>query len=405
MVTTGSTKPELINRIDRAAAGEAFESHAAGPPPRNDAEATVERDVLQVVASNDRRGAEVFAVDLARALGDRHRTIRTVALAPGHNDRQLDVPVLGKRRLGFGTLDALRDEARRARFVIAHGSTTLPACALATAGTGIPFVYRNIGDPAHWGATRARRTRSMLLLRRPTAVVALTEATARQLAFRYRVNPDRIRVIPKGVPAERFPPTVGDATRKLARRSFGLGNDAVVTLCVGALSPEKNFSLAVAAVAALPEVQLLIVGDGPERALLEAEAARRAPGRVRFAGAVADASHAYAAADAVVLSSWSEGLPGVLIEAGLSGLPVVATDVGFVDQIVVHDETGLLVPAGDRDAMSAAVAKALRDRVRLGQAARAHCLEHFDLATVADKWDSLIGETLGPAWTDRPALV
>jgi glycosyltransferase involved in cell wall biosynthesis len=154
--------------------------------------------------------------------------------------------------------------------------------------------------------------------------------------------------------------------------------------------------LAIEAVAAAPEVgTLLVAGEGPQRPGLEALAQRIAPGRVRFLGSVADPRAAYAASDVVVLSSRTEGLPAVLIEAGLAGLPVIATDVGYVRDIVIDGETGFLVPPDDAEAMSAALQRAPSLRNSARAPARSHCIEHFDLDTVvADAWAAVLRRVL-----------
>ncbi|MGI9119623.1 MAG: glycosyltransferase, partial [Acidimicrobiales bacterium] len=103
--------------------------------------------VLGVVVSTQRRGAEVFATDLAAALEARGLGVRTVALAPGADGARLDLPTLGRSRSGPRALQALRAQSRRYEVVVAHGSHTLPACALSLIGGRTPFVYRNIGDP------------------------------------------------------------------------------------------------------------------------------------------------------------------------------------------------------------------------------------------------------------------
>ena len=100
-----------------------------------------------VISSTARRGAELEGVALAEQLRAAGRPADVVALAAGG---ALEVPVLGRRPLGISTLRALRRRARHRRVVIAYGSSTLPACATALAGTGVPFVYRSIGDPAAW---------------------------------------------------------------------------------------------------------------------------------------------------------------------------------------------------------------------------------------------------------------
>ena len=157
--------------------------------------------------------------------------------------------------------------------------------------------------------------------------------------------------------------------REAARESFGIGDELTVAL-VGALSEEKRPELAVAAVALIDGVHLLVAGDGPLRTEIATRGITDAPGRVHVLGALADPSPVYDAADVLVLPSRTEGLPGVLIEAGLRGLPCVATDVGYVSDIVVDGETGVLVPSGDPAALGrrAAPCDGLGPRVRGGRA-------------------------------------
>jgi glycosyltransferase involved in cell wall biosynthesis len=111
---------------------------------------------------------------------------------------------------------------------------------------------------------------------------------------------------------------------------------------------------------------------------------------VHFLGATDGSAEVLAAADVLALSSDSEGVPGILIEAGLSGLPVVATDVGWVSDVIRPDVSGLLVPPGEPDQLGAALRNALHERDRLGQGGRKLCLAEFDLATIAEKWQRLL---------------
>jgi glycosyltransferase involved in cell wall biosynthesis len=353
-------------------------------------------DVLQVITTTDRRGAETFAVDLGEALTARGRRVETVALTTGSGSSLLPVEVLGARRLGYPTLANLRRRARRARVVVAHGSTTLPAAAIALAGGGPPFVYRNIGDPEYWSRRWSRRARSAALLSRAAAVVSLTDGTGSAVHDRYRVPLTKIHAIPKGVPAARFPVTTAE-TRRKGRLAYGLPPDAGVALYLGALSAEKNVALAVAAVARVPALHLLVVGDGPERPRIERLAAEAARGRVHVAGPTSDPVGALAAADVLVLPSRSEGLPGVLIEAAFTGLPVVASDVGSVREIVLPGQTGLLVPPQDEDALAGALGAALAHRARFGLQGREHCLARFNLPIVAQAWDALLTTLLEAA--------
>jgi glycosyltransferase involved in cell wall biosynthesis len=139
-------------------------------------------------------------------------------------------------------------------------------------------------------------------------------------------------------------------------------------------------------------VHLVIAGHGPGRAALEAQAAGDAPSRVRFVGALSDVAPVYAAADAVVLASRTEGMPGVLIEAGLSERPVVAYDVGAVSEIVADGETGLLVSSGDVTGLAAALRGVLEDPGAMGAVARQRCLARFEIGVVGEKWAAVVGE-------------
>jgi glycosyltransferase involved in cell wall biosynthesis len=345
---------------------------------------------LHLVTASQRRGAEISAADLVQALeDDASMTHRLVALTSGPQGDQLGAPALGPKPFALATLRALRRAARAADVVVAHGSKTLPASVIALAGTGTPFVYRSIGDPLAWSGSGLRRRRTALLLARAARVVALWPAAAETLAQVHGVPAERIVVIPNAVPAERFP-VPGTADRVAARRRFDLPAEAPVVTCIGALSPEKQVATALAAVAALDGVHLLVVGDGPLRAELEAQAATAAPGRVRFAGVLPEVHGALAAADAMVLTSRTEGMPGVLIEAGLAGRPAVASRVGGVAEIVRDGETGRVVAPGDVDGFAAGLRAVLAAAPALGEAARGHCLAHFEIGVVAAQWRDLL---------------
>ena len=341
--------------------------------------------VLHVVSTTDHRGAEVFASHLAAALEQHGHPGRIVALAPGPSSAQLPVPTLGARRLGVGSLRALRALAGRATVVVAHGSTTLPAAALATTGLPVPFVYRAIGDPAFWSNRVDRRLRVGVALRRAAAVVALWDAAAAELTRRHRLQPGRVHVVPNGVPGARLLTLTADG-RAAARRALGLPEQGRLLAYVGALAPEKDVAAALHAVGAIPDVRLVIAGDGPEAAALRAEAHSSAPDRVRFLGAIDDVVPVLAAADALVLPSRTEGIPAAVIEAGLAGLPVVATAVGGLAEVVIDGETGALVQPGDVQGLTQAIRNVLEEAERLGAAARRHCQARFELDAVAAAW-------------------
>ncbi len=145
------------------------------------------------------------------------------------------------------------------------------------------------------------------------------------------------------------------------RASFGIGPDKKVILIVGRLSREKDHLTLLEAVRDLP-VHLLIVGEGPERGRIEERIrATSREGSVTLTGQVPSAEPYYGIADIAVLSSLSEGSPNALLEAMAAGVPVVATSVGGIPEMVTNEESALLVRPGDREAMTAAIGRLLNE--------------------------------------------
>lgn len=353
--------------------------------------------VLHVITDRDRRGAQVFAVDLAEGLRVIGVENEVVALTGGRHGDLLEVEALGPSRRSLRTLRALRRRARRVDVVVAHGSATLLACSLSLLGTHAPFVYRQISDPLHWAASWSRRLRVAIMLRRAKALVALSETVADVFAAHYRLPRRMIAVLPNAVPADRFaPPTPTE--RAEARDRFGAGSDDVVALYVGALAVEKGVEDLLDAARSVPEVRVVVVGDGPERGRIEGRAAELGPGRLVVTGALTDPSPALHAADLLVLPSrGGDSMPAVLIEAGLSGLPAISTPVGTIPEIVIDGETGLITPIADVQALAEALERLATDpeaRERMGAAARRRCEEQFSIRGTAPAWKALLSSVV-----------
>jgi glycosyltransferase involved in cell wall biosynthesis len=312
-----------------------------------------------------------------------------VALAPPLEGSELSVDVLGGTTLAPHTLRRLRSRIRHADVVIAHGSRTLPAVVLASVGLRRALIYQNIGDPMYWAGSRARRWRVRLQLGRMSGVAALTESSRRTLRDRFGVAEERLSVIRNWRDSDHFRPATVEE-RERARRQLGLEPAMRVACVIGALSIEKDVGLAIEAALRTPGLTLLVVGDGPERSRLEAVARSQMGARVRFLGGVDDVRPALHASDVLLLTSTSEGVPGVIIEAGLCGLPVVTTRVGFVGDVVVDGMTGVIAESRDVGAISAALETAIRERDEMGARARATCRARYDSEVVAGRWRELI---------------
>jgi glycosyltransferase involved in cell wall biosynthesis len=259
---------------------------------------------------------------------------------------------------------------------------------MALQGTGIPFVYVNIGDPRFWAASWHRRLRVRAFLKRAAAVVALSEAV-RQIYIRDFALADKsVEVIPNHRSAVVFKPLPHDE-RASRRAQLGLRGGDFLVVYLGALAPEKRVDVAIDAIGHTDDLRLWIAGAGPEEARLQRRASRL-EGRVRFLGSVEDPAALLSVADCLVLTSDSEGMPGVLIEAGLSGVPCVATDVGWVREIILDGVTGILAPRDDPRSIASALQRVREQAPTMSARAVTHCRRNLETEVALDRWESLL---------------
>jgi glycosyltransferase involved in cell wall biosynthesis len=174
-------------------------------------------------------------------------------------------------------------------------------------------------------------------------------------------------------------------------------------IAVGRLKAPKDFLTLVRACSSLSggSFEALIVGEGPDRPEVEAEIRKlELEGTVRLTGERFDVPELLTDSDVFVLSSRSEGLPVAVLEAMAAGIPVVASNVGGVAELVVDGETGILVPPGDVEALGAALRRLVVDpelRRRLGAAGRARAEARFDLPDFRQAHIGLYDEQLALA--------
>lgn len=178
--------------------------------------------------------------------------------------------------------------------------------------------------------------------------------------------------------------------------------DELVVGTVGQLTARKGVMDLLRAIVILREagvrIRCLVLGEGPQRAELEAEAARvGVAGEIRFLGFQAVPLAWVQAMDVVVLCSSREGLPRVVLEAMLAGKPVIGSDVTGTRELVVNEETGLLYPCGDVGALAAALGRLAGDpaaRARMGQAGYARVCEGFSIESYVAGVSALLAEVL-----------
>jgi glycosyltransferase involved in cell wall biosynthesis len=318
------------------------------------------------------------------------------------------VPIAADRLSPGALRDTIRvARARRIQVIHSHGKGAGLYGRIAARLTGAASVHTFHGiHPAGYGGLYLPLERA--LSRRTFAVVHVSESQA-TLARTLGLAPaGRTRVIVNGIDAASV--RAAAARAPISRAMLGLRPDALVVATVARFDPVKRLEVLLRAlpllVARVPEAQLLVVGDGPERDALHALARTLALGdRVVFAGAIPEAARVLPLVDLYLTASRREGLPTALLEAMACGVPVLATEVpGHVDA-VEPEITGRLVPPDDVAGLAAAAARLLRDpalRARMGQAGRERVERHFTRARMLAEIAALYREAAGfPAGSAR----
>ena len=271
----------------------------------------------------------------------------------------------------------VRSAARGADRV--YATTMVRRAALGAALARRPLVVKLVADEAYERERRAGRFAGTLeqfqtergglrvRLLRATRTAALRRASRvlvpsaylRAIALGWGLEPARTTVLPNPAPEVPVHPTRDEARAALGIEGFALG-------VAGRLTEQKALEDTLAALARVPRVALLVLGDGPERAALERRAAQLdVSDRVRFLGAGTrdDVIVLFRAVDAALLTSAWENLPHTLLEALAAGTPVIATAVGGIPEVVRDGENGLLVPPRDVAAAASAIDRLVRDEV------------------------------------------
>lgn len=255
------------------------------------------------------------------------------------------------------------------------------------------------------GAPLRRLLDRELIARFGDAFVACSKEDMRRMIEIEQIRPEHLRLIPNGIPT----PAAGGS--RDVRAELGIPRDAPVVGAVGRLMPQKSFDVLLHAAARLrgelPALQVLIVGDGDERAALESLAEELGlRGTVRFLGVRPDVPDVLAALDVAALSSTAEGTPLAVLEYMEAARPVVATRVGGLSELIEEGVQGLLVEPGDPQALAGALAVLLRDPARreaMGAAGRERRRREYDLDTMVRRLEGLYEELVDDARVSRSA--
>lgn len=381
---------------------------------------------MQVIQDLDVGGAQRTVVMLCNGLARRGHKVLLVALQTAgpqqallQDSRGIRLDVLGIVRSSIATpIRFLRDTNRlnaalcqrlqdfRPEIVQTHypdDAMLMDRCTRRSGiGCHVPIIHSQRFYLTRRTFDLRSRLRLMLfrgVLKRAARVVAVSRAVKQTWVELAGLGPNAIEVLHNGTDLSGFR-SLPD--RQEARSELGLPPDRPLVMSVGRLSRPKDYPLLVRASALVlqhhPEVLFVLVGEGSERQRIEAEIVDHGVAESWILlGQRMDVARCLAAADLFALSSEWEGFPVAIIEAMAAGLPIAATNVAGVGEIIEQGKTGLLVPAGQVDRLSDAICQLLSDRDgagRLAHAARSLALSQYDLDSYIDRVEAVLGEVV-----------
>jgi len=338
--------------------------------------------------------------DCTLAASFRESDASSLADARRRECRVVDIPALGREVAPLADLTALAQLLRligRERPSIVHTHTSKAGFIgrLAAVIARVPAVIHQPHGHIFYGYYSPRRTAVFTALERQAArwtdrIITLTDRGSAEHLARGIGRAAQYVAVPSGVPTADL--RAAAPPRAEARARLGLDPSAFVVVGLGRLIPIKGFDLLVRAlpsvIAQIPSARVVLVGEGPERAGLDAIAVSLGVAdRLRMTGEIADVTTHLAAADVVAVPSRNEGMGRVIVEAMALGLPVVAAAVGGIPDVVTDGECGRLVEPDDVDALAEALVEFGRDPVlrrKLGEAAEERA-EAFSTSVASEK--------------------
>ena len=351
--------------------------------------------VVQLISPSKIAGAERLTISLCRGLNENGHQV-SLLVKPDHALIQTacaeGVDATSMRLAGKLNLLAV---GRLARWFYSH-DVDIVATQLSTASLWGTLAARLIGLPSV-ATVHALNSKTCYLF--ADRIIAVSHAVKAHLIAQ-GVEAEKIRVVHNGIDLHPFVPP---ADKAAAKSAVGLPAASSVVGVVAHLTQKKGHRWFLDAAAPLlrqfPDLQLLFLGEGDERAALQKQArALGVEARVIFAGFHAEVVPFLAAMDVLVLPPIAkEGFGRVLVEAGAMGLPVVGTDIGGIGEVIVPDETGFVVAPGDADALQLALSALLDDaelREKMGARGRERAWQEFSAASMIEQTERVYRELL-----------
>lgn len=368
--------------------------------------------ICQVLHSLMIGGAEILAADLARKLQKRFQFVFVCLdnlgpLGEQLRDEGFVVEVL-ERKPGIDWRCGLRLgrflKAQNVRLIHAHQYTPFFQSLLGRCRTRrVPIVFTEHGRQFPDYRRSKRVLCNRLLIRAYDRVVAVSDSVRSALVEYEGIASRRVEVIRNGVRLEDYIDAgSNEALRREVRRELNLAENDFVILQVARLNYLKDHRTAIRAIEQVRRcgvpVRLLMAGDGEERQNIEnlIRELQLEP-YVELLGTRRDIARLLAASDAFLLSSISEGIPLTIIEAMAASRPVVSTDVGGINEVVVPEKTGLLAESRDHKTLAHHLAQLSTDSelsIRLGHAGQQRAQDEFDQQQMIEAYATLYRGTL-----------
>jgi glycosyltransferase involved in cell wall biosynthesis len=361
--------------------------------------------IVQIIPSLDRSGAEKQLTLLAKGLPRNEFDVHVCALTRGGpyeaDLRAADIPttVIGKHwRVDPAAywklkryLAALKPDLVQTWLFAANSYGRLAARQV---GVGRIFASERCADPWKAGYELAIDR----YLARWTDRMIVNSSGVRDFYVAHGLPAEKFQIIPNGIDL----PSAALLPRAELLAQLALPADAKLIAVIGRLWPQKRIKDVIWGADLLqvlrPDVHVLVMGDGPQRARLEKFARQcRVEQKVHFLGQRANATRLLSACDLLWLTSGYEGLPNVVMEAMAAGKPVIATDIPGNRDLVIEGETGYLIPVGDRAALTARTNKLLQEpelAARLGAAGRERIASQFRIDQMISSYAELYRQWL-----------
>ncbi|MBU1276871.1 MAG: glycosyltransferase [Proteobacteria bacterium] len=364
--------------------------------------------VLQVLESLGIGGMERVTVNLALRKGQEGFRCGLAALVEGggleEEVRSAGVPLTiihKEKRFDWRAVRRLAAEVDRLGADVIHAHNTLGMLYSIMAGrlTRTPVITTLHGSSFQMPVRHRRLRRWMSSQCRN--IVCVSSSAYNAARMQDRIPEHRLRLIYNGISLAK--PDAQSAASKGLREELHLNQRGGLFISVGRLSAEKDLPTMIRAMALLPakgaRAHLAIAGDGPERIPLQEFVLSQGQGEhITILGSRMDVPALLASADVFIQSSLTEGTSIAILEAMAAGLPVAATAVGGNVEVVVPEETGLLVPPSDPSALAGAMSALLDNPGRcraLGEAGARRVAQHFSLEAMAGAYALLYREALG----------